>query len=50
MHNIITIVILLSGLLALQNKEGTYIDINGQVSTDKLNQDSTGNLYITYYT
>ena len=45
-HDIIIIVILLSDLLPLQDKESTYTDISVQISTDKLNQDSTGNLYI----
>ena len=34
MHNIITIVILLSDLLALQDKDSTHTDISVQVSAD----------------
>ena len=42
--------ILLSGLLALQDKESTYTDTSVQAFTDKLNQDSSGHLHITYCT
>ena len=42
--------ILLSGLLALQDKESTHTDFSVQISTDKLNKDITGNLYTTYCT
>ena len=59
-HDIIIIVILLSDLLALQDKGSTHTDISVQVSTDYSdkciqcdywnNTNISGSLYTIYYT
>ena len=46
-HGVIKMVILLSGLLTLQDKETIHNGISAQNSIDELNQNSKGNLYCT---